>query len=190
MQRRHRTLHADAEGAVPLSPPLSESRRRAANHRRVHRALQRRVADRTTRSPHAGGRANRDGGGVSGEMRSHSGVRIDDQRGGRYVGIHLRCPENRERYNGRQHCPHSVNHRQGPHLVNARQRPPGTYTGGSWNGGVVFGSRVPDSRRRPVYDHRRAAVRIHSTTPLNGRPNRLVVWALNRRDSSGPPISI
>jgi len=34
-------------------------------------------------SPDARGRADGDGGGVSGEMRSRSGVRIDDRRGGR-----------------------------------------------------------------------------------------------------------
>ncbi len=36
---------------------------------------------------------------MSDETRSHSRVRIDDLRWGRYLGIPLACPGNRERYN-------------------------------------------------------------------------------------------
>jgi hypothetical protein len=37
VQWRHRAVHAHAQGAVP--PPLPDSRRGAADHRRVHRAV-------------------------------------------------------------------------------------------------------------------------------------------------------
>src|SRR4029450_1883813 len=46
VQWRHRALHAYDQGAVPLSPSLPESPRGASDHRRVHRALQHRVAHR------------------------------------------------------------------------------------------------------------------------------------------------
>src|SRR5262249_52201829 len=98
VQWRHRAVHAHAEGAVSLSPSLPESLRGASHHRRVHRALQRRVADRTTRPSDACGRARPSAGSVSDETQSHSGVRIDDRRWGRYVGIPLARLRNRVRY--------------------------------------------------------------------------------------------
>src|SRR5438309_11834070 len=98
VQWRHRALHANAEGAVPLSPSLPESRRGAADHRRVHHALQHRVAHRAARPSDASGRADRGSGGMTDETRSLSGVRIDDRGRGRYVDIPLACPRNRERY--------------------------------------------------------------------------------------------
>src|SRR5215467_11393592 len=98
VQRRHRAFHAHAEGAVPLSPSFPESRRGAADHRRVHHPLQHRVAHRATRPSDAGGRENRRDGSLTDETRSLSGVRIDDQGRGRYVRIPLACPKNRERY--------------------------------------------------------------------------------------------
>src|SRR5262249_12413221 len=49
----------------------------ASDHRCVHRAPQRRVADRAARASDARGCARGDGGGVSDETRSHSGIRID-----------------------------------------------------------------------------------------------------------------
>src|SRR5262249_21621346 len=98
VQRRHRALHAHAEGAVPLSPSFPESRRGASDHRRVHHPLQHRVAHRATRPSDTRGRTRGPAGGVTDDTRSHSGVRIDDRGRGRYVGIPLACPKNRERY--------------------------------------------------------------------------------------------
>jgi transposase InsO family protein len=71
----------------PLSASVPGSRRGPTDHRRVHRTLQHRVAHRTARSPNARGCPFGDGSGVTDEMRSHSGVRINDRRGGRYAGI-------------------------------------------------------------------------------------------------------
>jgi hypothetical protein len=49
VQRRRRALHAHAQGAMHLPTLVREPRGGAADHRRVHCALQRRVADRAPR---------------------------------------------------------------------------------------------------------------------------------------------
>src|SRR6266850_8546044 len=85
VQRRHRALHADAEGAVPLSPSVPDARRGAAAHRGVHHPLQRRVAHRAARPSDAGGRSGRGTGGVAMltlRTRSLSAARINDRREG------------------------------------------------------------------------------------------------------------
>src|SRR5712691_850496 len=107
VQRRGGTVHADAEGAMPLPAPLHVAIRSAKDHQRVHRALQHSMAHRTAQTSHAGGCAGRRAGGVTMVAlgtRSHSDARIDDRRGGppplvsRKPGaVHARLPVNAAR---------------------------------------------------------------------------------------------
>jgi hypothetical protein len=64
---------------------LPESRRGPSDHRRVHRAVQHRVAHRATRLSDAGRGPRGRIGGVTHDTRSHSGVRIDDRGWGAMV---------------------------------------------------------------------------------------------------------
>src|SRR5215813_8155170 len=53
MQRVRGAVHADAQGTVPLSPPVPRPRGGTGDHRRVHRAVQRRVDRRAPGVPNA-----------------------------------------------------------------------------------------------------------------------------------------
>src|SRR5205807_1712156 len=75
---------------------VSDARRGAAAHRRVHHPLQRRVAHRAARPSDAGGRSRRGPGGVAMitlRTRSLSGARINDRRGGHALTSPARVQE-------------------------------------------------------------------------------------------------
>ena len=59
--------------------------------------------------------------GSSGPINSLlAGIRVDDRRGGRYVGIRLACPRNRERYTApERHAPRPA---RAPVIVNDARR--------------------------------------------------------------------